>query len=95
MRVAWPDSRKNSSSTNKEASSCPGLLVLLPGPAIWGHQGKGGEQSFTKREPYSPPPDSGLRMRKEWTPWMAKGGPPCPLALADFLLLFLPFTELS
>lgn len=81
MRVTWPDTCKNSSSTNKEASPCPGFLVLLPGPTIWGHHGKGGEQSFPKRAPYSLPPDPRLRMRKELTPCMAKGGPPCPLGL--------------
>lgn len=52
MRVLWPSSLRNSSSTNKEASYCPSfLVVLLPGPTIQGHQGKGGEQSLLKGPP--------------------------------------------
>lgn len=68
MRVPWPDSLKNSSSTNKEASPCPGfLVVLLPGPITWGHQGKGGEQSFAKGAPYSSLPDLLCLTYPPWT----------------------------
>lgn len=84
MRFPWPDSLKNSSSTNKEASPCPSfLVVLLPGPTIWGHQGKRG----VNRTLLKGPPTARrltlpeLRTRKELTLWMAKGGPLCPLGL--------------
>lgn len=84
MRFPWPNSLKNSSSTNKEASPCPSfLVVLLPGPTIWGHQGKRGEN----RALLKGPPTArrltlpGLGTRKELTLWMAKGGPLHPLGL--------------
>lgn len=84
MRFPWPNSLKNSSSTNKEASPCPSfLVVLLPGPTIWWHQGKRGEN----RALLKGPPTAhrltlpGLRTRKELTLWMAKGGPLHPLGL--------------
>lgn len=96
MRVPWPHFLRNSSSTNKEASPCPGfLVVLLPDPTIWGHQGKRG---VNRALPKGPPTAHqltlpGLRIRKELTPWMAKGCPPYPATwpgLTSFLPASLP-----
>ena len=81
MWVPWPHSLRNISSTNKEASPWPDfLVVLLPDPTIWGHQGKRG----VSRALLKGPPTAhqltlpGFRTRKELTSWMAKGGPPHP-----------------